>query len=229
MKNRSLILLAFLLLAFLSSPVQAKEPRVDLVGLILNRVFSSIGRPHSEFRLDFRFGSKKTEVQAFKGRFEIPFTQAIQSIPLVQTKKSVEPSDLSPILPYLDLDTEGMTVQWTVDTLSKGGHQILSHDIRFLNPQGQLIPLVIITRSELTNFIEISIEKVHFEFSGMGSDTGKVTVDGHCDATQYSYQDHHIQSRIGDIPVTCSLHGFVSKDRETYDFNFIYDSRKKKE
>lgn len=214
------------LFTFWIPSVHAKGTRVDLIGLILNRVFSSIGRPHLEFRLDFRFGSKKTEIQEFNGRFEIPFTQAIQTIPLVQTKKSDGASDLSPILPYLDLDTEGMTVQWIVDTSSKGGHQLLSHDIRFLNRQRQFIPLIVTTRSELTDFLQISIDRVHFEFSGMDSDPGRVTVDGNCDATQYLVDFK--SSRIGDIPITCSLHGFVSKDRETYDFNFIYDSRNKK-
>lgn len=218
---------------------QAAEKKVDLTTVVLNHLFSSIGRPHLEFRLDFKFTSNRNAIHALNGRFDIPFIKPVQPIPLTESQSNEEDSsDLGRVRPYLNLDTQGLNIQWTVDTHSRGGHQVLSNDIQFINKKGQSVPLIVTARSELTDFIQISLYGIRLEFSGIEAETGKVSIDGSCNASQISSSDLNSDSvnfekknavRLGRVPVTCSLQGYVYKNKNDYEFNLVYDNRKKRE
>jgi|GEM_PF-5003089 len=220
---------------------QAAEKKVDLTTVILNHLFSSIGRPHLEFRLDYKFTSNRNTIHALNGRFDIPFIKPVQAIPLTENETSEgDSSDLGRVRPYLDLDAQGLNIQWTLETHSKGGHQVLSNNIQFINKKGQYVPLIVTARSELTDFIQISLYGIRLDFSGIEAEAGKVIIDGSCDASQLSSSDLNSESvyfekrnsvKLGRIPVTCSLQGFVyrNKGKNDYEFNLVYDNRKKQE
>lgn len=223
--------MAGLFLAFFSCSALAEpSERLDLIALILNRVFSSIGRPRFEFRLDFKIAPKKKQIQNLNGRFEFPFRQSVKAIPLTSATTGDDSTEFSRVLPYLDIESQDLTVQWSVATFYRGGHQVLSNDIIFLDKNGQSVPLIMTTRSELTDFLQISIHGIYFEFNGIEPENGKVTVDGKCVATQFFYLDQRSTDfragKVGDLPVVCGFQGYVHKNKDDYEFNLTYDSRR---
>lgn len=202
------------------------EPKsVDLTSIILNKVFTSIGRPNFKARLDFSMGSKGMSIKDLSGKVQLPFRKAIRDIPLTPADPSAGNGELGQVLPYLDLETENLVVQWTVDAVpSQSGHKTLVNTIEFLNRKGQHAALVAKANSEVTDYVEITLYRIQFDFAGIEQDVGKVTVDGTCSASQSDY-DVFRDGVIGTTPVTCKFSGYVYKEKDEYNFNLIYDSK----
>lgn len=199
------------------------EPTFDLTTFILNQVFSAIGRPNFQTRIQFSFGSDGNSLDELTGRVQLPFTKALNGIPLVGDPTSVKDQNsaaVKQVAPVLDINTKNLVVQWDVNAFPEHGKEIISNLIQFQTKDGRAATLVGTVHSPLVDYYQLSVSSIKIDLA-KGEQNGRFQVEGKCEASQEVVDI--ATGKLGRIPVVCKLEGYVTESGDRK-LKFTYDT-----